>query len=85
MGQVLVSAGHGELDLVADALLWAFGRARSRHAEGEAEQQNPEGVWAGLRVHLRGTGTSAHFTHTGLCSFSLSCKIFTAFSETSVL
>lgn len=58
MGQVLVGAGHGELDLVADALQWALGRGGSREAEGEAKQQNPEGVWTGPRVHLRGTGTA---------------------------
>lgn len=57
LGQVLPDAGHGELDLVADTLLWTFGWMCNRDAEEEAEQQNPEGVGTELllRVHLRTT------------------------------
>lgn len=51
LGQVLVDAGHGELDLVADALLWTFCCACSRDAE---QQQDPEAVGTKLGVHLRG-------------------------------
>lgn len=51
LSQVLVDAGHGELDLVTDALLWTFCCLRRRDAD---EQQDPEGVRTELRVHLRG-------------------------------
>lgn len=54
MGQVLVGTGHMELDLVADALLGTPGRGHSRDVEQEAEQQNPQSVWMGLRIHLSG-------------------------------
>lgn len=55
MGQVLVDAGHSELDLVTDALLGTFCCVRRRDAE---EQQHPEGVGTELGVHLRGTITT---------------------------
>lgn len=57
LGQVLPDAGHGELDLVADTLLWTFGWMCNGDAEEEAEQQNPGGVGTELllRVHLRTT------------------------------
>lgn len=58
MGQVLVGTGHGQLDLVADALLRTLGGAHSRDAEQEVKQQNPKDVWTGLRVHLSGAGTT---------------------------
>lgn len=57
LGQILVDAGHSELDLVAHALLWTFGCVCSRDAEDQAEQQDPEGVGTELGVHLRGTIT----------------------------
>lgn len=73
LGQVLVDAGHSELDLVADTVLWTFGCVCSRDAEEQAEQQDPEGVETELGVHLRGT-ISIYFIHTILCT-SNSCFI----------
>ncbi len=53
MSEVLVGAGHSELDLVADALRWTFCCVCSRDAEEQqAEQPDPEGVRTELRVHL---------------------------------
>lgn len=49
LGQVLVDAGHRELDLVADALLGAFGRVCRRDAEEQQSVQTEQGV------HLRRT------------------------------
>lgn len=50
--QVLVGTGHSELDLVTDALLWAFCRVHCRDAEErQAEQPNPKGI---KKVHLKG-------------------------------
>lgn len=64
LGQVLPDAGHVELDLVTDTLLWTFCWMCSRDVEEEAEQQGPEGVGTELllRVHLR---TTAFDRHTG--------------------
>ena len=56
LGEVLADAGHSELDLVTDALLWAFCCVCSRDAEEQqGGQQDPEGVRTELGVHLRGT------------------------------
>lgn len=56
MGQVLVDAGHSELDLVTDALLWTFCCVCCRDAE--EEQDDPEGVRTEMGEHLRGKITA---------------------------
>lgn len=78
MGQVLVDAGHSELDLVTDALLWTFCCVCCRDAEEQqAEQPDPEGVRTELGVHLRGKIT-AFTLHSHCC-------MWWQFMETSTL
>lgn len=61
--QVLVDAGHRELDLVTDALLGTFSCKCCRNAEEQkAEQWDPEDVGTELGVHLRGKVTSVTLT-----------------------
>lgn len=59
MGQVFVDAGHSELDLVTNALLWTFSCVCCREAEEQqTEQGDPEGVRTEMGVHLRGKITA---------------------------
>lgn len=72
MGEVLVDAGHSELDLVTHTLLWTFGCVSCRDAEEQqAEQGEPQGARTEVEVevHLRGKITAA------LTSFRLLCEV----------